>query len=348
MTSRERIYNTLDRKPVDCAPYSFDITSHVAQKLEKHYKAEGRLFEFIGDDLLFVHPGGENESIELPQEFLCEDIPDSYRDEFGVVWDKNSDNSIGDWGDILFHPLKNDSLDGYKFPAGAKKSRYVHFDTEWLAKQDRFVISGLPGLFTRCWFMRGIENFLSDMVLNPVFTGKLLDNVLEYTVGMLEYMPDVVDGVRIGEDWGLQKGLVTGAPLWRKFLKPRLKILYEAVRKKGLRLFLHSCGDIAEIFPDLIEMGVEAVNPVQPEAMDINFLHREYGRDLTMYGGLGSQSTLVYGDASEVIAEADRLLELFSGGGLIIGPAGAIPTDANITSVIALIDHMMAIKSRCK
>jgi len=173
------------------------------------------------------------------------------------------------------------------------------------------------------------------------FAGKLMDKALEFNLGILAQMPDAVDGIRIGEDWGLQKGLITGAPLWRKYLKPRLKIMYEAAKKKNLRVFIHSCGDISELFPDIIELGVEVVNPVQPEAMDIVKLQREYGKYITMYGGLGSQSTLVYGSPVDVIKEVEHRLELFSDGGYILGPAGAIPTDAKIENVVALVDYVM-------
>ena len=154
-------------------------------------------------------------------------------------------------------------------------------------------------------------------------------------------IPAGVDGVRVGEDWGLQQGLIMGPRLWKKFLKPRLKMLYAAIRRKGLRVMIHSCGDIAEIMPYLIELGVEVVHPVQPEAMDVSFLQREYGRDLVFYGALGSQSTLVYGNPKDIVAEARGRLTLFKDGGYILGPAGAISTDARPETVIALTDFAM-------
>jgi uroporphyrinogen decarboxylase len=92
---------------------------------------------------------------------------------------------------------------------------------------------------------------MADMAGDENFAGQLMDKALEFNLGVLSKMPEGVDGVRIGEDWGLQKGLIFGAPLWRKYLKPRLKIMYEAAKKKGLRVFIHSCGDISEIFPDM-------------------------------------------------------------------------------------------------
>jgi len=332
MTSRERINNTIDRKKVDRVPYSFDITGYIVNKLIKHYGINGDISAFIGDDLLF----GVNYS--LPGETISDGV---YRTEFGVVHDYGGGHNIGDWGAIVSHPLKNATLDGYTFPDGSDPARFANFDGERLKNQGRFVIAGITGLFDMCWFLRGFENYMMDMAGNESFAGKLMDKALEFNLGILAQMPDAVDGIRVGEDWGLQKGLITGAPLWRKYLKPRLKIMYEAARKKNLRVFIHSCGDISELFPDIIELGVEVVNPVQPEAMDIVKLQREYGKYITMYGGLGSQSTLVYSSSGDVIKEVEHRLDLFSDGGYILGPAGAIPTDAKIENVVALVDYVM-------
>jgi uroporphyrinogen decarboxylase len=334
MTSRERINNTIDRKKVDRVPYSFDITGYVINKLKTHYGIDGDFSAFIGDDLFFGVGHG------LPGESLGEGV---YKTEFGVVYDYRTGNNIGDCGVIVSHPLKSASLDGYAFPDGTSPARFANFDGESLKKQDRFVIAGITGLFDMCWYLRGLENFMMDMAGDPSFAGKLMDKALEFNLGILEQMPAAVDGIRVGEDWGLQKGLMFGAPMWRKYLKPRLKIMYEAAKKKNLRVFIHSCGDIAELFPDIIELGVEVANPVQPEAMDIVRLQREYGKDIAMYGGLGSQSTLVYGSPGDVVKEAEHRLGLFSGGGYILGPAGAIPTDAKLENVVALVDFVMGL-----
>jgi len=325
MNSRERINNTIDRKKTDRVAYSFDMTGYVANKLREHYGVKGDLPEFTGDDLLFVGFGapGRNGG-----------------DEFGVARDYNNDKNIGDWGSIVLYPLPVATLEGYIFPDGANPERFAGFDSEAMKAQGRFVIAGMTGLFDMCWFLRGFENYMMDMADGGGFAGRLMDKALEFNLGVLSKMPEGVDGVRIGEDWGLQKGLIFGAPLWRKYLKPRLKIMYGAARKKGLRVFIHSCGDISELFPDIIELGVEVVNPVQPEAMDIARLKGEYGKYITMYGGLGSQSTLVYGSPADVAAEIEDRLELFADGGYILGPAGAVPTDAKIENAVALVDYV--------
>ncbi|MPN22193.1 hypothetical protein SDC9_169576 [bioreactor metagenome] len=131
-----------------------------------------------------------------------------------------------------------------------------------------------------------------------------------------------------------------GAPLWRKYLKPRLKIMYETARKKGMRIMTHTCGDVTEIFPDMIELGIECINDIQPECMDLTFLKREYGKDIVLFGGLGSQSTIPGSTPEEVVREAEERLALLGAGGrCIIGPAGAIPAEAPVENVVSLIEY---------
>ena len=336
MTSRERVHRTIDRKPVDRIPYSFDLTSRIASMLARHYGVlEEGLPYFFGDDLLYVS-GDETAGISAS--------PDAMLDHFGVLWDRSDKNhTIGDWGTILRYPLPEPSLSGFTFPSGANPGIFTGLDSTVLRNQDRFVVLHMTGLFDICWHLRGFENFMADMAGNEDFAAMLMDKALAYNLDFLSHAPDGVDGVRVGEDWGLQRGLIMGPRLWRKFLKPRLRALYAAIRQKGFRVMIHSCGDIAELMPDLLELGVEVVHPVQPEAMDVSLLQCEYGRDITFYGALGSQSTLVYGGPVDIVAEARGRLALFKDGGYILGPAGAIPTDARPETVIALTDFAMGL-----
>ena len=331
LTSRERVIRTIERKEVDRAPYSFDLTGKIAHMLSTHYRiAPESLYSFLGDDLLYV-------GMKSPGE--VKSTGSQYEDEFGVLWDvSDQSHDIGDWGSILFSPMGDPSCEGFAFPDGSKQGRFDDLDLTELKRQERFVILGLTGLFDLCWHLRGLEGFMMDMVAEEEFAARLLDKMLEFNLGVIEQIPDAIDGVRFGEDWGLQKGLITGAPLWRKLIKPRLRVMYAAARAKGLKVFIHSCGDIQELFEDLIEIGVDVVHPIQPEAMDIAMLREKYGSRITMYGGLGTQSVLVFGTPADVIAQARERLAQFADGGYIFGPAGAISTDTKLENVTALVD----------
>jgi len=305
------------------------------RKLANYFKTDKNdISKLLKDDLFYV-----GHSI-IPECFESYTI-----DEFGVHRDTSDKGSeVGDWGDIIKFPLSEPSINNYKFPDGSDKRRFAHLDIDALKSQERFVILGMTGLFDICWHLRSFEEFMVDLAINEQFATMLLDNALQYSLDLVSIIPDCVDGVRVGEDWGMQTGLIMSAEMWRKYLKPRLKLLYEKIRKRGFRLFIHSCGNILEIFPDIIELGVEVVHPIQPEVMDITLLQREYGKYISMYGGIGTQSTLVFGTPEDVINESKAILKTFKDGGYIFGPAGAISTDTKFENVIALVDFAMSMK----
>lgn len=338
MTSRERVKCIILCKGFDRIPYSFDLTSHVTDMIASHYCIVPReVHAFIGDDLIYIGHGNPT-GVE---DRKCED--DTFYDEFGVLWNgKNTLKNIGDWGELRDFPLKDATLIGYSFPDGSAPGRFMHIDGAVVHATDRYVVLGITGLFDMCWHFRGFENFLADLAFEDAFVHELLDASAQYIADVIGCAPDYIDGVRFTEDWGLQHGLMMNPALWRRMLKPRLKIMYDAARKRGFNVLIHSCGDIAELFPDLIEIGVEVINPIQPEAMNVEWLKKEYGNYVTLYGGIGCQSTLPFGSPADVIKEAkSRLQVLGKGGGYIFGPAGAISTDAKPENVVALVEFCM-------
>lgn len=116
--------------------------------------------------------------------------------------------------------------------------------------------------------------------------------------------------------------------------------MYEATKKRGFTVMSHSCGDNIEIIPELMELSVDISDPAQPEAMDLQFLKKEYGKDIVFFGDRGSQSTIPCGTPEEVIREAEKALEyMWKGGNYILGPAGSIPTEAPIENVAALVEY---------
>jgi len=330
MTRRERIFRVISHKETDIIPYDFDLTSFWIDKLSEFYHTSDVL-DFIGNHLAYT-------GVNLSREYLDNEV---YRDEFGIIWRRDeSTKKIGDWGTITDYPLKSQSLSNYSFPKPDLDFRFSHL-IEFKSKyNDRFIIVGLDGLFDTAWHLRGFENLLLDFVDSPDFVNKLLDKSLDFILGIIEKLnPKIIDGVRFVEDWGKQEGLLMGPTYWRKFLKPRLKEMYKFTREKGIHVFIHSCGDIEEIFPDLIEMRVEVVHPIQPEVMDLNLIKREYGKDICLYGGIGCQSTLPLGNMEDVRREIIEKMEVLSkGSGYILGPAGAIPNDVPIENVTTFIE----------
>lgn len=333
MTKKERIKAVINGETPDVTPYFIDLTMTGKQKIAAYYQIDiESVQQTIGNHLLFL-------KYSAPIDFTPEQVGENrYRDEFGVTWDAVRTKEIGDWG-FVDHPVKEMDIGAYQFPSGKGTGRFR--ESEQVVKQnpDHFNLLQMTGIFDTAWHPTGIQDLLMGMAIDPDFTNRMMDWALEYNLNILEQLPDYIDGVRFIEDWGDQKSVIMGANNWRKYLKPRLKIMYEACRKKGRAVFIHSCGNITELFPEIIELGVAVVDPIQPEVMDLPFIKKEYGRDIVLFGGMGCQSTLPLGTPEAVSAEAQERLALLSAGGkFIFGSSGAIPTEAPLENVIALIE----------
>ena len=195
--------------------------------------------------------------------------------------------------------------------------------------------------FEKANFARGIENFLADLAGEPEFARKLLGTIIEKNLVMLENFltaPEI-DGVLLGSDWGTQLDLIMSPDTWHEMIRPGEQKEYDLVHAHEKDLWIHSCGNVEKIIPSLIEMGVDVLNPVQPEAMDIAMLKRQFGDRLTFWGGLSTQKTLPYGTPDEVKTEARRVRELLGqGGGLIFSPSQEIQGDVPAENILALLD----------
>jgi uroporphyrinogen decarboxylase len=178
------------------------------------------------------------------------------------------------------------------------------------------------------------------MVEAPAFVHRLLDRILEYDLEVIERACSFpIDAMMFGDDWGQQRGLLMSPMHWRQFIKPRIRAMYQAVKARGRRVFIHSCGKVDELFPDLIECGLDVFNPFQPEVMDVRAAKRAFGDRLSFYGGISTQRTLPYGTPDQVRDEVRRLLDdIGEGGGFIAAPAHAIPKDADPRNIDAMID----------
>ena len=165
---------------------------------------------------------------------------------------------------------------------------------------------------------------------------------MDKNVVMLENMlsfPEI-DGVLLGSDWGSQHGLLLSPDMWREYLAPGERREYTLIHEAGKDVWLHWCGNMEAILDDLVEMGLDVLNPVQPECMDIYGLKDKYGDKLTFWGGISTQQTLPYGTPDEVRAEIDRVVAYMSqGGGYITAPAQYIQADVPVENILALFEQ---------
>uniref|UniRef100_A0A7V4TIU1 Uroporphyrinogen decarboxylase (URO-D) domain-containing protein n=1 Tax=Candidatus Caldatribacterium saccharofermentans TaxID=1454753 RepID=A0A7V4TIU1_9BACT len=331
MTPKERVLCALAFADTDIVPYQVDFTIPAREKMSA-YLSDPDFLEKLGNHLAYVKA--------IPPSGLREVAPGFVQDEWGVVWNRTIDPDIGNPIPVLSRP----SLSGYRFPDPTDPLRYAHIPGFVERHQDTFkLLRETYTLFERAWSLRGMEEFLSDMIMHQDFVEDLLDAITSFHLEVIDRALDLgLDGVLFGDDWGWQGGLIMGPKLWRKYIKPRMAEMIALVRKKGKKTFLHCCGKVQEIFPDLVEIGLHVFNPFQPEVMDIFALKEEYQGKLAFWGGISIQRLLPFGTPEEVRRETCQILaRLGDGGGYIAAPSHALPRDIPCENIAALLEVLM-------
>lgn len=212
-------------------------------------------------------------------------------------------------------------------------------------KKDFLVMAGLGwGLFEMSWGIRGFENVLMDVIAEEDFYEELLERITVQFLAWVDLtctnVPDI-DAIFFGDDWGDQRGVIIGPERWRRFMKPRWARIYERVHSHGKLAVTHCCGSIVDIIPDVIEIGLDVLESVQPEARGMNpyGLKKRWGDKLVFWGGLGTQSTIPFGTPAQIHAEVKRLCrEMGKGGGYILAPAKALQPETPTENAVAVFE----------
>ena len=197
-------------------------------------------------------------------------------------------------------------------------------------------------LFERPAFLLGMDEYLMACAADPPRVHAMLDVIADYQVHLVQaLMAADVDGVRFTDDWGMQSSLFISPQQWREYIKPRLKRLYDIVTRQGGLVFQHSCGCISQIVPDLIEIGLDVLDPCQPQSNDIFAWKRDYGRQLCFMGGLDTQTYLSFGRPAQIKEKVAEVLETMSvGGGYIAAPSHTITLpEENRKAMLEAIDE---------
>ncbi len=306
MTRRDYVKAAIEHRTTDRVPYCIDVCPDAWDIFKSRADGKG-LTEFLDNDVYDIT------------------VPWWNWHDLGAAW--SGPDTPTSRAKVLGYGNYQDTLDQIK---QAK-------DTS-----DKYLLVRIYGShFEKAYFSRGIENFLADIAGDPPFVQRLLNFIIDRNMVMLENflaLPEI-DGVLLGSDWGSQIDLLMSPDVWQEMIRPGEQREYDLIHSYGKDVWIHSCGCIEKIIPSLIEMGVDVLNPVQPEAMDIYRLKERYGDKLTFWGGISTQQTLPYSTPDQVKAEARRVRDAMSkNGGYIFSPAQGIQADVPVDNFLALLE----------
>jgi uroporphyrinogen decarboxylase len=323
------VISAIAHKNTEPIPHDIDLTIPVAQKLCGHLGLKHEdLWDWF-DNHIQEAKYKKNEYIE----------PDIFQDHFGVLWDRSIDKDIGV---IKEYILKEPEIGSYRVPE--PDLDFVDDVTVKMleSNKDSYKFGKLGfSLFERAWSLRGFENFLGDLAGEEKFVCELFEQILDYNMKVIDhvlaYYP--VDGFFFGDDYGQQRGLLMSPAAWRKFIKPRLKKMFDKVKLTGRTVALHSCGNLSDILGDLIDIGLDVYQTVQPEIYDLKELKKEFGEHLTFWGGISTQKTLPYVSPDEVKKITGETIKILGkGGGYIAAPTHQVPPDVPVENILALLE----------
>jgi len=278
-------------------------------------------------------------------------------DEWGATWTMPKDDGL--YFDLTASPLRGSDLDAvrrYAWPDGTDPSIATGLAEEAKAlfaeSKAALVLDARigNGFFHTGALLEGYEDFFVDLASAPEKAGYILDRILElklnYFDRLLSAVGDQVHVIRELDDLGSQQGLLISLEMYRRLIKPRQKQLFAFIKRKAPRakILFHSCGSVYHIIPDLIEIGVDILNPVQVSAafMDTARLKREFGREITFWGGgVDTQRVLPCGTPQQVRDEVKRRIDdLAPGGGFVFATVHNIQADVPIANLMALFESL--------
>jgi len=352
ISHRERVIAALNHQEADRCPFQISFTPEFAGRLRK----ELGLDSGAGHN---PHGGGNKYQLELAidEDMLLTSVGwancyyqsyEPYTDEWGVGWHgAKYETPFGEgfYTEMVGHPLaEKDSVLNYTAPDANEPGLYVNAENLLANYKDSHFIVGVTvtTIFETAWALRGLENLMMDFITDPQLANEILDIPYNYHLTAAKKLARMgVDMIWTGDDVGSQNGMMISPVLWREFFKPRMANFIKEVKSINpeLKVAYHSDGNISDIIEELIEIGVDVLNPVQPACIDPGGVKEEYGDRLCFWGSIDEQHTLPFGSAGDVKDEViERLKTIGKDGGLIIGPTHHVQLDTPMENFKAMVD----------
>lgn len=366
MSGRERTLKALnheapDRVPVDLGTTNCTTMTRVAYEnlkkllgVEKETRLMMENFQiaFIDEEVLEIL-GIDTRGVH-PQPVFQKKVVDewTYYNEFGIKYRMPEG---GLYYDMVEHPLAGVDVEGlkdYPWPDPAKSMdlRGVRERAQKLHEEGKYLLVGDmidTGIFEPCWYLRGFENFLVDLVVNRDFALQLMEGMYQYQLQryslFLREVGEFLDVIFVGDDLATAESVIMNPKTYREMVKPFHKEYFANLKKLApkAKLLYHSCGSIAPFIPDLIEVGVDILNPVQVSAqgMDTKKLKEEFGKDLCFWGAVDTTFVLPRGTVEEVRQEVRRRIADLGPEGYVLCAVHDIQPDVPPENVVAMYEE---------
>jgi uroporphyrinogen decarboxylase len=352
MKPRERVEMALNHEEPDRCPMQISFTPEFAVRLRRDLELQGRavhnphgggntyeLERALGEDMLLTSVGWANS-------YYMDDKP--YVDEWGIGWavqPYETPFGPGHYTEIASHPLAdNGAISPYRPPDPHRPELYADAAQAIRDFGDDYWIVGVTvtTIFETAWALRGLEQMLVDLVLDPDLANHLLDIPYQYHLTAARTLVEMgVDMIWIGDDVGSQHEMLISPRMWRKYFKWRMAEFIAELKaiNPGVKVAYHSDGDVSRIIPDLVEIGLDVLNPIQPASMEPAGIKRQYGDQLCFWGTIDEQQTLPFGTPEDVRGEVlDRLQTVGKGGGLILAPTHHVQLDTPLENFWAMVN----------
>jgi uroporphyrinogen decarboxylase len=355
MTGRERVLATLDRKKVDRVPrLLYDETIGYVPAIaalleEKCFPLTPR--DYFRMDITGVKPNPTRISQNRFKPFYGEKSAEAFKngdvDEWGVWWKKGNYyhyahiqsplRLCASLSEVQSYPLP-DLDEPYRVEGLRERIDRLH--------EDGFAVASFVGsVFEQSWYLRGLDQLMIDMTIDPEIAHYLFDVTSYFQRKLAEAFTTCgVDIIMTGDDVATQGGLMMSPQMWKTFLQPRLAETVRTLKRinPSVKVFYHSCGNVKELIQELINTGIDILNPVQPDCMNPAEIYRTYGRSLILWGTISVQKTMTLGSPEDVSREVrQRLTMLGENGGLILSPAHVLSPETpwkNIEAFFKAVD----------
>jgi uroporphyrinogen decarboxylase len=348
MSHKERVARAIHHEPLDYFPSQVDFTPKDLDRIGRGLGvATSAIDEAVDNHLRYAYSLGNAEEY-MHDEALRRRAEDLglvrfdrknriVFDIWGVGWDLEAE---GVW--IKHHPIQDPAaLAEYEFP-DPQLPGLMESVEQLVASQGReyFVLAFQHiSLFERAWALLGFENLMIAIAEENPYLDDFFKKIGDFQAAVAgRFVQCGVDGVRIGDDYGSQDGLLISPEKWRRYIKPNLRQMYSVYQKAGLPVFQHSCGDLRSILGDFIDLGLNVLHPLQPKAMPLDVVECTIGGKICFFGGIDTQELLPFGtpaDIRQAVLSCVRLLG--RRGGYIIAPSQEVMSDVPIENIRALV-----------